>query len=240
MSVITLANTKGGAGKTTAALLLATEYARQGYRVAVLDADPQKWITAWSEASGGAANLEIISQVTATSLPSLIREMRNRIDFFIVDLAGARNALLGTALGISDHVLIPVQGCAMDARGAAQVLELLEQLKMQCGLDIAHSVVLTRVSSLVTTRALAAVKAMLNARGVNVLETPLNERSAYRDVFEYGATLYNADPIAISNLDKARDNARTFAAEVKALLPRKVGRSIPGYSLPTWRRIRAA
>lgn len=240
MSVITLANTKGGAGKTTAALLLATEYARQGYKVAIMDADPQKWITAWSEAGGGAANLEIVSEVTAASLQTNIREMRDRIDFFIIDLAGSRDALLATAIGLSDHVLIPVQGCAMDARGAAQVLELLEQLKCQCGVSIAHSVVLTRVSSLVTTRALGAVKSVLSERGVNVLETPLNERTAFRDVFENGATLYNADASKVSNLDKARENARIFAGEVKALLPRSARRGSTRQHTPLWRRVRAA
>jgi len=49
MSVITFANTKGGAGKTTAVLLLATELARSGHRVTVLDADPQLWISRWYE-----------------------------------------------------------------------------------------------------------------------------------------------------------------------------------------------
>ena len=52
MPVITFANTKGGAGKTTAVLLLATELARSGHRVTVLDADPQLWISRWHELSG--------------------------------------------------------------------------------------------------------------------------------------------------------------------------------------------
>ncbi len=220
MAVITLANTKGGAGKTTAALLLATEYARQGYKVAVMDADPQKWITAWAEAGGGAPNLEVVSEITVASLQTHIRDMRERTDFIIIDLAGARDALLATAIGLSDHVFIPVQGCAMDARGAAQVLELLEQLKTECGINIAHSVVLTRVNALVTTRALGAVKQVLEERGVHVLEAALAERTAFRDVFENGATLYNADASRISNLDKARSNARAFAQEAKMLAQR--------------------
>ena len=49
MAIISLANAKGGAGKTTAALILATELARQGNRVVILDADPQRWITTWAE-----------------------------------------------------------------------------------------------------------------------------------------------------------------------------------------------
>lgn len=76
MAVITFANAKGGAGKTTAALILSTELARQGNRVVVLDADPQRWITSWSEVSGRVANLEVISHVTPASLPCHIRELK--------------------------------------------------------------------------------------------------------------------------------------------------------------------
>ena len=118
MAVITLANAKGGAGKTTAALILATELARQGNRVVILDADPQRWITNWSEISGHIANLEVISHITPASLPCHIRERKDEADYIIIDLAGARDAIVALALGLSDQVLIPVQGCAMDARGS--------------------------------------------------------------------------------------------------------------------------
>lgn len=221
MPVISLANTKGGSGKTTAALLLASEYARQGYKVVILDADPQKWITSWYETGPKDPNLTVISQVTPVSMQTHIREMRDTVDFFIIDLPGARDQLLATAIGLSDHVLIPVQGCAMDARGASQVLELLQQMKSQCGITIAHSVVLTRVSSIVTTRALGSIKEVLMARGVNVLETPIIERTAFRDIFDHGTMLHTADPARLSNLAKALENARTLALELKRLLPAK-------------------
>ena len=42
MPVITFANTKGGAGKTTLAVIVANELARLGHRVTLLDADPQQ------------------------------------------------------------------------------------------------------------------------------------------------------------------------------------------------------
>ena len=221
MPVISLANTKGGAGKTTAALLLASEYVRQGYRVAVLDADPQKWITNWYETGGKDPSLTVISEVTVASLQTHIREMRDQIDFFIIDLPGQRDPLLATALGLSDHVLIPVQGCAMDAKGAAQVIELLAHMKTQAKITIPHSVVLTRVSSIATTRALSAIKDLLVSRGVNVLETPIFERSAFRDIFDLGTMLHKADPARITNLDKARENARVLALELKRLVPAK-------------------
>jgi chromosome partitioning protein len=219
MAVITFANTKGGAGKTTAVLLLATELARKGYRVTVLDADPQNWISRWYELSGTVPNISVISFVTTASLPLHISENKHNTDYFIVDLPGARNPLLATAIGLSNHVLIPIQGCAMDARGGAQVLELIQYLDVKAGIKIPHSVVLTRVNSLVTTRALQLVKALLNERQVSVLDTPIVERAAFRDIFDCGGTLQSMDANRVSNLEKARENALDFAIEVMTRVP---------------------
>ncbi|NVP56498.1 ParA family protein [Mycoplana rhizolycopersici] len=219
MPVITFANAKGGAGKTTAALILATELAAQGYRVTILDADPQRWITSWYEVSGVQRNLSVISEVSMGSLQSHIRENRDTTDYFIVDLAGTRDALVATAIGLSDHVMIPIQGCAMDARGGAQILELLQQMDQRAGVRIDHSVVLTRMSTVVTTRAMAAIKQLLAERGVAVLDTPISERVAFREIFDCGGTLRSMDPQRISNLDKARENARLFAEEVLRRVP---------------------
>lgn len=225
MPVITFANAKGGAGKTTAALLLASELARQGHRVTILDADPQRWITQWHEISGPQSNIEVISEVTTASLQCHIREAGRYSDYIVIDLAGARDALVSTALGHSDHVMIPVQGCAMDARGAAQILDLIKRMEGASGVKIPHSVVLTRVTSMVTTRALVTIKGILAARGVNVIDTPIAERSAFREIFDCGGTLHMMDATKISNLDKARENARAFAEEVMRLLPVRVIRT---------------
>jgi chromosome partitioning protein len=225
MPVISFANAKGGAGKTTAALLLATELAHQGFRITIIDADPQRWISQWQDISGKVRNIEVISEITVASLQCHLREMASVTDYFIIDLAGARDALVTTALGLSDHVFIPVQGSAMDAKGAAQILDLLALMKEKAKLDIAHSVVLTRVTSMVTTKAIVAIKGLLAAKGVHVLGTPIGERIAFKELFETGGTLHSMDPAKVSNLDKAKGNVRQFAQEVLSLMPVKVTRS---------------
>jgi chromosome partitioning protein len=225
MPVISFANAKGGAGKTTAALLLATELAHQGHRVTLIDADPQRWISQWHDMSGLVRNITIVTEVSVASLQCHLREMAGQTDYFVIDLAGARDALVTTALGLSDHVFIPVQGSAMDAKGAAQILDLLAFMKDKAGLNIAHSVVLTRVTPVVTTRSLLAIKGLLAQRGVSVLTTPIGERTAFRELFEVGGTLYTLDPAKVSNLDKARENSRALADEVKRMMPMRVVRS---------------
>lgn len=225
MPVISFANAKGGAGKTTAALLLATELAHQGYRVAIIDCDPQHWITQWAEISGPIRNIQVISEVSVASLQCHLREMAAQTDFFIIDLAGAKDALVTTAIALSDHVMIPVQGSAMDAKGAAQILDLLTLMKEKANLSVAHSVVLTRVTSMVTTKALLTIKGLLAARGVNVLNTPIGERNAFKELFEVGGTLHTLDAAKVSNVDKAKENAAAFAGEVMRLMPTQVIRS---------------
>ncbi len=225
MPVISFANAKGGAGKTTAALLLATELAHQGFRITIIDADPQRWISQWQESSGRVRNIEVISEVTVASLHCHLREMASVTDYFIIDLAGACDALVTTALGLSDHVFIPVQGSAMDAKGAAQILDLLAVMKEKGRLDIEHSVVLTRVTSMVTTKALLAIKGLLAAKGVHVLTTPIGERTAFKELFETGGTLHSMDPSKVSNVEKAKDNVRAYAAEVLRLMPTRMTRS---------------
>ena len=220
MSVITFANTKGGAGKTTAVLLIATELTRMGHRVTILDADPQHWITRWIEAlSSPPAGLRAISYVTIDNIDELVVEERAKCDYLLIDLPGARTMLLAKAVGYADHVLIPIQGSHMDAEGGAQVIQLLQYLRAKSDIRIPFSVILSRVNPMVTTRALSAVKDLLGERGVQILQTPIIERAAYREVFGSGGTLYTMEAGKISNLIKAQDNARVLALEVARLVP---------------------
>ncbi|UHS59214.1 ParA family protein [Agrobacterium vaccinii] len=219
MAVITFANTKGGAGKTTAVLLLASELARRGLRICVVDTDPQRWLSKWRESADHRVDLSVITYVSASSLQNHVLENRRKFDHVIIDLPGAQSPLLATAVGLSNHVLIPVQGSTMDAQGGAQVLELLRYLDDRASIKIPHSVVLSRVNSMVTTRALLAAKALLTKRNVHVLDTPIIERAAFRDMFDFGGYLHMMNPAQVSNLDKAMQNASAFADEVMRLLP---------------------
>src|ERR1035438_7041333 len=53
MPVIAITGRKGGIGKSTLTANVAAEFAAQGRTVAVLDADPQKSLVAWSQLGEG-------------------------------------------------------------------------------------------------------------------------------------------------------------------------------------------
>lgn len=218
MPVIAFANPKGGAGKTTSALLLATELSQRGGSVALIDADPERWISQWGALPGRPAGIVIHNDVTEETIVDRIEEASQTAQFVLVDLEGTASLTVASAIGMADLVVIPVQGSSMDARGAAKTIRLIRNQERMARRPIPHAVLLTRTSAAVTSRSLRHVMEEMAAAGIDVFATTIVERAAYRDLFDYGGTLEALDPARVSNLPRAIDNARQFAGEVVARL----------------------
>lgn len=214
MPIVSFANPKGGAGKTTSALLLAGELAARGARVAIIDADPEKWISQWGGLPGKPEAVSIIGDVTEESIVDQIEVAATDAQFVIVDLEGTASLMVASAIGMSDLVVIPTQGASMDAKGAAKTIRLIRNQERLARRSILHSVLLTRTSAAVMSRALKNVREQLDKAGIDVFKTALVERAAYRDLFDYGGLLSELTPDQASNVDKACENARAYAGEV--------------------------
>ena len=214
MPVISFANPKGGAGKTTTALILATQLSENGATVSIIDADPERWISQWGDLPGRPNNISVIGGVSEDSIVDLIEAESEKSQFVIVDLEGTASLMVANAIGMSDLVLIPTQGSSMDARGGAKTIRLIQNQARMARRKIPHSVVLTRTSAALRTRTLKNVYEQLRASGIEVLNTGMVERAAFRDLFDFGGTLSELDPAQVSNVEKAIANAREFAGEV--------------------------
>lgn len=214
MPVISFANPKGGAGKTTTALILATELAENGATVSIIDADPERWISQWGELPGRPGRVRVVGNVTEDSIVELIEAEQGQSQFVVVDLEGTASLMVANAIGMSDLVIIPAQGSSMDARGGAKTIRLIANQARLTRRPIPHCVVLTRTSAAVQSRTLKNVQGQMDAGGIAVMQTRIVERAAFRDLFDFGGTLAGLDPQQVSNLDKAIANAREFAGEV--------------------------
>lgn len=222
MPIIAFANPKGGAGKTTAALLLASELAMRKAEVIIIDADPERWISQWGRLPGKPENIEIVSDVSEDSIVDQIEAAAARTQFVIIDLEGTASLMVANALGMSDLVVIPTQGGSMDAKGAAKMIRLIHNQERMVRRPIPHGVLMTRTSAAFASRSLKNVRAQLDAAGIDVFTTPIVERAAYRDIFDYGGLLSDLPTAQVSNLENARKNASAFTGEVLELIKRNI------------------
>jgi len=116
--VITIAQRKGGAGKTTLAAQLAVAWARQGARVALLDIDPQASLAAWvglrRERLGDAAIGFEFAAMPGWRAEQWIADRAREADFVVVDGPPHAETEARIAVRAAGLVLIPVQPSPLD------------------------------------------------------------------------------------------------------------------------------
>jgi chromosome partitioning protein len=125
MKIVAIIAQKGGAGKTTTAVHLATAASAAGHTVAVVDLDPQATATSWGDRRTADAPEVISGQ--ATRLPALIAAARqNGADFLIIDTAPNADQTASLAARVADLVLIPSRPAIFDLEAIETTLLLVK------------------------------------------------------------------------------------------------------------------
>ena len=218
MPTIVFASPKGGAGKSTSAVVLACQLAQSGADAVIIDADPNRPVSKWARLEGRPTNLSVVADVTEATVIDEIETWSARVPFVVVDLEGTASMTVAYAISRADLVIIPVQGSQLDAAEAAKAIKLIRQQEKAFNRPIPHAVLLTRTSTVIRPRLLAHIKEELRAAQVPIMAAQMHEREAFRAIFSFGGTIGTLLPSQVSNLPAAAANARAVAAEVVSLL----------------------
>ena len=123
MKIVAIISQKGGAGKTTLAVHLATAAAVAGRTVAIIDLDPQATAASWGDRRAADAPEVVSGQ--AIRLPALIKAAEdNGADFLILDTAPNADQTASLAARAADLVLIPCRPSAFDLEAIETTLLL--------------------------------------------------------------------------------------------------------------------
>jgi chromosome partitioning protein len=146
---ITVAQQKGGSGKTTVAVNLAVHLLAEGHSVAVLDTDPQgsmgRWFMTRHEAMGGEPGLEF-STASAWGVGYEADKLRRSVDFVIIDTPPKADSDLRPALREADLVIVPVSASQLDLWATEAVLELVDRTRKQALMVLNRARTGTRLS----------------------------------------------------------------------------------------------
>jgi chromosome partitioning protein len=203
LRVITLANAKGGVGKTTLSSALAVRAAEESNRVALLDLDPQESLASWWTHRGRTKNPKLFEvDATAEAIELLVSE---GWQWVFIDTGPARIDLIEPGIAVADLVLIPTRPSAMDIEQAAICVELCETHGKPHAFVLNHAPAGTKITK-------SSIK-FLRQNGSTVIGAAITFRQAYIA----GATVGKSGP-EVEKGDAARKEIDAVWAAVLELL----------------------
>ena len=213
--VISHASPKGGAGKTTATLTLASELLQQLEKpVTIIDADPNHPFKRWLSLGHKPDLLNFIFDDSEETILDNIEKAKRDSAAVLIDLEGTKNMRVTFAVSKSDLVLIPVQGSILDANEAAEAIKLVRRTGKGFNREIDFAILFTRMPATIVSRNFADIARQLSDGNIPVLETRLVEREAFKTMFSTGRVLHDLTDDHVSGLQNARQDSYHLAKAV--------------------------
>ncbi len=207
-TVITIAQQKGGSGKTTLTAHVACELAARGHRVALLDVDPQgslgRWFMMRYERTGGLKGDITFSTSSAWGVTFECTKYRDSHDFVLIDTPPKIDSDLKPALRVADLIVVPVSASEVDLWATEGVLEMAGREGKR------PLMVMNRARS--GTRISGIIHAALSKLEADAAQTVLGQRVAYAEALGQGQGVCEFP------------GAKAAAAEVAALTDEILGR----------------
>lgn len=192
MKVLTIANRKGGAGKSTCAAHLAVEASKSGLKTIIVDMDPQKTLEGWWE-NRKTDDIQLL-EVMSDELQEKVVVLREKgFDLCIIDTPGdvSENAISGILA--ADLVLIPSKPTAPDLSAIGRTINIVEQNKKK------FVFVVTQAVS--NTKSTFQASSVLSGFGA-VAPSPISNRISYQRAMGQGGDAGEADKLAQEEISK--------------------------------------
>lgn len=219
MPVIAVSNPKGGAGKSTTTLLLATYLAQSGASVCVLDADPNQPILDWKTKGKTKSPIHVVGGVKETNLMEVLESQTQQ--FVFIDLEGTASVLVSRSIALADFVIIPVQASAVDVRQAGKAIRAVRDeekvaQRSNPARRIPFMVLMTRTPApgAPVSSVQRQLEAEIEAAGIPRFKTSLAERLAYKAIFVERLSLAELGDHKVGNLEAAAQNIHELATEL--------------------------
>ncbi|MGB3165508.1 MAG: ParA family protein [Alteraurantiacibacter sp.] len=168
---IAIVSQKGGSGKTTLALHLATRAVQAKYPACVIDTDPQATAAAWGDWRG-----DFLPAVVTSPPARLVRTIANAakegLAVSVIDTPPHAEAAMREAIKAADLVLIPCRPRAFDLHALETVADMIAHANAEA------YVVLNAVPA-GATRQVADATTAAKALGLSTCPVTLGERAHF-------------------------------------------------------------
>lgn len=189
--ILTIANRKGGAGKSTCAAHLALEAVRNGLKTILIDLDPQKTLeTWWKKRDEENPYLTDIDPQKVSDVILYLNE--HKFDLCIIDTPGDTSVNAEAGLKVADLVLIPSKPTAPDLQAIGRTIASIKKLEKEYVFLVTQVVARAKLALQAT--------AVLSEFGV-VVPASLGNRVAYANAMNVGGSAASEDKSAREEIE---------------------------------------
>ena len=201
--IFTIANRKGGVGKTTLATNLAVALSNKG-KTLLVDTDDQKSAYNWNKYRQEKLNsISVIDNLGKTLQP-----LNDEYEFILIDIAGRDSEVFREALLISDKLIVPTQASILDLELLPYIADKVTTAH-QLNPELKAYIVINRASANPKNNEVTEAKKFITNYPIfKLLNTVIHDRKQFRDAIIGGLS------VSEMGSSKAHDELNKFLIEV--------------------------
>ena len=208
--IISLINQKGGVGKTTLSLNLASAFAEDGKNVVLIDADYQATARKWAKDRKERKMLKKF-QIYAIDGPDIhdyVEMMREEHEISVIDSPAGRGEderMARTIMLASDLILIPIRPTKRDLESAQTIIKRFKEVREKFKPEIKAAYVLNCIRK--NHRVGRETAELLLKQSMPVMKTKIPDRGSIEWTYHNGYSVF----------DLKKEENRKGAEEFRAL-----------------------
>lgn len=224
MYIITVASTKGGVGKSTLVLNLATSLLNQGRKVVVLDADSQGTLSKWSKVreymkdSGENIHSLFVAGVRGEALLEIANDKKQQGYVVLIDSPGVDDSNMRSSLLRSDAVITICPPSAVDLWEVESLMAILKKLRSIQTRKIPLLLLFNKVPSRHPQLAIQDAKEFFDQNNINpdfILESYIKERVIFKHSIKSGKGVVEYSPLDEKAVQEINECSTEIMAKLK-------------------------
>lgn len=209
-----LGGTKGGTGKSTALVNMATVLGEAGNSVVILDADKQRSSAKWHARRVDAGHQPALALVEERgNIYKTVLDLDERYDHVLVDVAGDDNEEMRTAMLAADIMIVVLRPSQLDVETLEEFTNVIDKGKEMNPELVVRSLISQAPTNHNETETVDVSEFVKEFEQIKPLETVLSIRKAFRDSLPDGRGVVE---LSASIAKKAQAEVRELVAEVYA------------------------